>query len=81
MIGILNPGESGVTGGYDWHSYDAEKGAALDFWDRQVAAIVNGRWSRPVGRPRTVLPKRKADGFIRTCGYGRRRTKGKGRAP
>ena len=24
---------------------------------------------------------RKADGFIRTCGYGRRRTKGKGRAP
>jgi integrase len=37
---ILNHVETGVTAVYDRHSYDLEKRAALDFWDRRLAAIV-----------------------------------------
>lgn len=40
---ILNHVESGVTAVYDRHSYDPEKRAALDFWGRQVDAIISGK--------------------------------------
>src|SRR5262249_55054931 len=37
---ILNHVETGVTAVYDRHSYDAEKQAALPWWDRKLAAIL-----------------------------------------
>ena len=40
---ILNHAETGVTAVYDRHSYDLEKRAALDFWDRQLEAIIKDR--------------------------------------
>ncbi len=40
---ILNHVERGVTAVYDRHSYDAEKRAALDWWDVKVQAILDNR--------------------------------------
>jgi integrase len=37
---ILNHVERGVTPVYDRHSYDAEKRAALDWWDVKLTAIL-----------------------------------------
>lgn len=39
---LLNHVEAGVTGVYDRHSYDAEKMAALTWWDNRLTTIVNG---------------------------------------
>jgi integrase len=39
---ILNHVETGVTAVYDRHSYDLEKRAALDLWDRRLDQIVAG---------------------------------------
>jgi integrase len=39
---ILNHAERGVTAVYDRHSYDAEKQAALAWWDAKLAAILKG---------------------------------------
>lgn len=46
---ILNHVESGVTAIYDRHSYDAEKVAALAWWDAKLTAILDNK-------PATVLP-------------------------
>jgi integrase len=47
---ILNHVERSVTAVYDRHSYDAEKRAALDWWDAKLRAILNSQDSA------TVLP-------------------------
>jgi len=47
---ILNHAERGITAVYDRHSYDAEKAAALTWWDRKLASILTGA---PAG---AVLP-------------------------
>ena len=39
---VLNHAEPGVTRVYDRHSYDLEKRAALDTWDRLLRAIIAG---------------------------------------
>jgi integrase len=46
---ILNHVERGVTSVYDRHSYDAEKQAALRWWDQKLKSIVENK-------PRAVLP-------------------------
>lgn len=40
---VLNHVERGVTAVYDRHSYDAEKRAALDWWDARLQGIVEGK--------------------------------------
>ncbi|HYT69222.1 MAG TPA: tyrosine-type recombinase/integrase [Vicinamibacterales bacterium] len=40
---ILNHVETGATAVYDRHSYDAEKQAALSWWDQQLRAILDER--------------------------------------
>ncbi len=52
LIGrILNHSEErGVTGVYDRYSYDAEKKAAMEFWDRQLSAILDGKSTLVAGR-------------------------------
>jgi integrase len=45
---ILNHVETGVTAVYDRHGYDLEKRAALEFWDRRLAAIVENSSSSNV---------------------------------
>jgi integrase len=46
---ILNHVEAGVTAVYDRHGYDAEKAAAVAWWDRKLTAILENK-------PATVLP-------------------------
>ena len=46
---ILNHVERGVTAIYDRHSYDAEKAAALTWWDVKLTAILGNKTA-------TVLP-------------------------
>jgi integrase len=45
---ILNHVERSITAVYDRHSYDAEKRAALDWWDRKLQAILNNKDSANV---------------------------------
>ena len=45
---ILNHVERSVTAVYDRHSYDAEKRAALDWWDAKLRAILNSQDSANV---------------------------------
>jgi len=40
---ILNHVERSITAVYDRHSYDAEKRAALDWWDAKLRAILNSQ--------------------------------------
>jgi len=48
---ILNHSEEkDITSVYDRYSYDAEKRAAMEFWDRQLAAVLKGRSATSVGR-------------------------------
>jgi len=37
---VLNHVEKGVTAVYDRHSYDSEKKAALEKWDRELRPIL-----------------------------------------
>ena len=46
---ILNHVETGVTAIYNRHSYDAEKRAALTWWDAKLRAILENTTA-------TVLP-------------------------
>jgi integrase len=46
---ILNHSEKGITKVYDRHSYDAEKLAALTWWDLKLRSIIDNK-------PGTVLP-------------------------
>ena len=50
---ILNHVESGITAVYDRHSYDAEKAAALTWWDTKLTAILENT------RGTNVLPFQK----------------------
>jgi integrase len=43
---VLNHVEKGVTAVYDRHSYDAEKQAALTWWDAKLTAILEKRSSK-----------------------------------
>ncbi len=43
---ILNHVEKGITAVYDRHSYDAEKQAALAWWDQKLSAILAGKASK-----------------------------------
>jgi len=45
---ILNHVERSITAVYDRHSYDAEKRAALDWWDAKLRAILNSQDSANV---------------------------------
>jgi integrase len=48
---ILNHSEEkDITSVYDRYSYDAEKRAAMEFWDRQLTAILKGKAVTSVGR-------------------------------
>ncbi len=48
---ILNHSEDkDITSVYDRYSYDAEKRAAMEFWNRQLAAILKGKAARSVRR-------------------------------
>lgn len=48
---ILNHSEEkDVTWVYDRYGYDAEKKAAMDFWNRQLAAILSGRATSRIAR-------------------------------
>ena len=48
---ILNhSAEKDITSVYDRYSYDAEKRAAMEFWNRQLSAILNGRSAKRVRR-------------------------------
>jgi integrase len=51
---ILNHVDRSVTAVYDRHSYDAEKKAALAWWDRRLRSIIDGseRKVLPFGRAR-----------------------------
>ena len=41
---VLNHSEEkNITSIYDRYGYDAEKGAAMEFWNRQLSAILKGR--------------------------------------
>jgi integrase len=40
---ILNHVETSITAVYDRHSYDAEKRAALTWWDARLTAIISGK--------------------------------------
>jgi integrase len=41
---VLNHSEDkDITSVYDRYSYDAEKKAAMEFWNRQLTAILNGK--------------------------------------
>jgi integrase len=54
---ILNHVERSITAVYDRHSYDAEKRAALDWWDIKLGAILGGAGAArvlPFGRSRYV---------------------------
>ena len=39
---LLNHAERSVTAIYDRHGYDAEKAAALTWWDTKLASIIAG---------------------------------------
>jgi integrase len=45
---ILNHVERTITAVYDRHSHDAEKRAALDWWDLQLQAILDSKASANV---------------------------------
>lgn len=48
---ILNHSEEkDITGVYDRYSYDAEKRAAMKFWERQLTAVLKGKSLARVGR-------------------------------
>ena len=48
---ILNHSEEkDITSVYDRYSYDAEKKAAMTFWNRQLSAILNGKSTANLGR-------------------------------
>jgi integrase len=48
---ILNHSEEkNITAVYDRYGYDAEKRAAMGFWNRQLCAILKGRSQSSVGR-------------------------------
>jgi integrase len=48
---ILNHSEEkDITSVYDRYGYDAEKRAAMDFWNRQLTAILKGKGAPSVGR-------------------------------
>ena len=48
---ILNHSEEkNITSVYDRYSYDAEKRAAMEFWNRQLSAILKGRTASAVRR-------------------------------
>ena len=43
---VLNHAETGVTAVYDRHGYDAEKQAALTWWDAKLTAILENERSK-----------------------------------
>ena len=45
---ILNHVETGVTAVYDRHSYDAEKRAAIDIWERELQRILRKKPKNPL---------------------------------
>ena len=48
---ILNhSADKDITSVYDRYSYDAEKRAAMEFWDRQLSAILRGKSATSVRR-------------------------------
>ena len=48
---ILNHSEErDITSVYDRYSYDAEKRAAMEFWNRQLAAVLKGKSALRVQR-------------------------------
>ena len=48
---ILNHSEEkDITSVYDRYSYDAEKRAAMEFWNRQLAAVLKGKSALSVRR-------------------------------
>jgi integrase len=48
---ILNHSQDkDITGVYDRYSYDAEKKAAMKFWNRQLSAVLNGKPLATAGR-------------------------------
>jgi hypothetical protein len=48
---ILNHSEDkNITSVYDRYGYDAEKRAAVEFWNRQLAAILKGKSASGVRR-------------------------------
>lgn len=48
---ILNHSEDkDITSVYDRYSYDAEKKAAMEFWDRQLTAVLEGKSLARLGR-------------------------------
>lgn len=48
---ILNHSEEkDITSVYDRYSYDAEKKAAMEFWNRQLSAILRGKSATSAGR-------------------------------
>ena len=55
---ILNHSEDkDITSVYDRYSYDVEKKAAMEFWNRQLSAVLRGRVASSCGRfrvPRSV---------------------------
>jgi integrase len=51
---ILNHSEEkDITSVYDRYSYDAEKKHALEFWNRQLSAVLRGKSAAAVARFRT----------------------------
>lgn len=48
---ILNhAAEKDIPGVYDRYSYDSEKRAAMEFWNRQLSAILKGQSAKTVRR-------------------------------
>jgi integrase len=48
---VLNhSAEKDITSVYDRYSYDAEKRAAMEFWNRQLAAVLRGKSALSVRR-------------------------------
>jgi integrase len=48
---VLNhSSDKDITSVYDRYSYDSEKRAAMEFWNRQLSAILKGKAARSVRR-------------------------------
>jgi hypothetical protein len=51
---ILNHSEEkDVTSVYDRYGYDAEKKAAMEFWHRELTAVLKGKSTSAAGRFKT----------------------------
>jgi len=47
---VNHSADKDITSVYDRYSYDSEKRAAMEFWNRQLSAILTGKSAKSVRR-------------------------------